>query len=662
MCAMRTNMLSSWETFIQRHELQAQVPAWIANSWERCRMLLTPHQPLRLHYLKESLLLTEQIRNFDLLSVARPIMEDIYQYVEGTQTNIFLTNSAGYVLEAIGDAGVIDNGIHPSSLQGISLSEAKVGTNAFGLCLIERVPFSVHGAEHFLLAFHHFADASAPIFDINGKLLGALGMLTNVENYHSYALGMCVAGARAIEAQRQSDQLLAGQNAHLARLNAIIDNIAEGILVWNADGVILHANPSAADLLNISRHHLMGNLLESYLRFPDFILQSINEHRPLDNVEVEFLAAGEPLTCMISLRFVHLQIQTQVVIAILRSLSSVRKLVQQQTVGQMGFSFTDLAGHSSAIERVRRLAKTAAAAHGPVLLRGETGTGKNLLARAIHHHSSRRDDPFLLYTCKTVPAELSLADLIGYARNFFKDHPEGRPSKFELADGGTLFIQNVDALPLEAQNALLNYLELGFVQRLGSQRPIQVNVRVLASSSTPLEKKVAEGCLLPDLYYCLSAFEICLPALRDRRADLPDLAEQILCRLRRQYHISYKLHPETIDCLQRYTWPGNVRELETVLTRTVIQANQQTLITPDHLPPAIRHGLNLVNVDMGVLETEPISFKQAEREAVLKAAQACCGNVTQMARMLGVGRTTVWRRVREFDIPLKKFRQQNTTK
>ncbi len=653
---MTADLYAAWEAFVQRHEVLPDVPPWIADSWERCRVLLTPHQPMRLQRLRENHLLTAQVSHFGLLSVARPIMEDIYQFIERSQTNVLLVNSAGYVLDAVGDTGVVSEGVRPEALRGISLAEAEIGTNAFGLSLIERVPISVRGAEHFRLAFHRFADAAAPVFDISGKLLGALGVLTSVQNYHPHALGLCVAGARAIEAQRQSDQLLAEQNAHLARLNAILDNIAEGILVWNAEGVILHANPAATRLLDINRAQLMGDPLEAHLRLPEFVQQAVEAHRPLDDVEAELLAAGKPLTCILSLRFVQAQNQTRAVIAILRALSSVRRLVQQQTSGQTGFTFTDLLGKSGSMQRVRHLAETAAAASGPALLSGEAGTGKNLLARAIHHHSPRRDGPFLVYACKTVPAELTLAELLGYAQGFFENRPEGRPSKFELAEGGSLYFQNVDALPIEAQNALLNYLELGIVQRLGSQRPHHVDVRILASSATPLEKRVAEGSFLPDLYYRLSAFEIRLPPLRERAEDLPGLVQQILHRLERQYKTAFNLHPEALALLERYPWPGNVRELETVLTRAIMQASPQSYILPEHLPAALRHGVpqGAAGLPAGA---EVASLKQVEREAILRAAQACRGNVTRMARMLGIGRTTVWRRVREYGIPLEKFRQ-----
>ncbi len=648
-------LFEAWKAFTIRHKSPPQdVSAWIAASWERCRPLLDPGQPMRLQRLTEGHLLAAQVSHFALLSIARPIMEDIYQFIENTHTNVILVNSAGYVLDAVGDTGVIAEGVRPEQLRGLSLAEAEVGTNAFGLSILERIPISVHGAEHYRRVFHKFGDAAAPIFDISGKLLGALGILTSAENFHPHALGIAVAGARAIEAQRQSDQLLVEQNSQLGRLNAILDTISEGILVWNAEGVVIHANPAATELLGITRSHLMGDPLEAHVRLPEFVREAIAQHDPLTDVEIELLAAGKPLHCVLSLRFVHTEEQVRAVVAILRGAATVRRLVQRQTSAQTDFTLTDFTGTSAVIQKVQRMAQNAAAARAPILLRGEAGTGKNLLARAIHNQSPRRDGPFLVYACRSVPAELSLAELSGYAQGFFSDHPEGRPSKFELAEEGTLYFQNVDALPIEAQNVLLNYLELGIVQRMGSSRPLNVDVRIIASCAVPLEKRVAEGSFLADLYYRLSAFEITLPPLRERKEDLPMLIQQILQRLERQYRHPFYLHPESLELLQRYPWPGNVRELETALTRAAVQVTPQEEIAPHHLPAHIRHSQNQIPVPA---TPQVISLDQAEREAILRAAQACRGNLTQMAKILGVGRTTVWRQVKRYNIPLEKFRK-----
>ncbi len=649
-------LFEAWKTFTNQNGSPPQeISPWITASWERCRPLMDPKQPLRLRPLKENYLLTAQVSHFDLLSIARPIMEDIYQFIENTRSNVILVNSAGYVLDAVGDTGVLKTGMRPEQLCGISFSESEAGTNAFGLSLLERVPMRVHGAEHFWQAFHHLSDAAAPIFDISGKLLGALGILTPVESSHPHSLGIAVAGARAIEAQRQSDQLLAEQNNHLNQLNTILHTISEGILVWNVECVVLHANPATAELLGIPASHLMGNPLSAYVSLPQFVQQALAEQKPLNDVEVELVAAGKPLHCILSLHYVHTEEEGKTVVAILREAATVRRLIQRQTSAQTDFTLADFTGTSAPIRQVQRLAKKAAVAQAPILLRGEAGTGKNLLARAIHNQSPRRDGPFSVYACRSVPAELSLAELSGYTQGFFSNHPEGRPGKFELADEGTLYFQNIDALPIEAQTVLLNYLELGIVQRMGSSRPLTVNVRIIASCANPLEKQVTEGSFLADLYYRLSAFEISLPPLRKRSEDIPLLVQQILQRLERQYRHSLYLAPETLTFLQRYSWPGNVRELETILTRAAAQATPQEEIAPHHLPVHVRHNQSIISSQTD-LPVVPIT--QIEREAMLRAAQVCRGNLTQMAKMLGIGRTTAWRYVKRYDIPLDKFRKR----
>jgi transcriptional activator for dhaKLM operon len=192
------------------------------------------------------------------------------------------------------------------------------------------------------------------------------------------------------------------------------------------------------------------------------------------------------------------------------------------------------------------------------------------------------------------------------------------------------------------------------VQRLGSKRAIEVDVHVIASTSEDLEKRVAEGSFRGDLFYRLSPYEIWLPPLKQRMRDIPALIERILNRLSRQHDRPLELAPEARSLRQDYAWPGNIRELEGVLERATIQAGSSRLIVPMHLPQFIRYPQARPSGDGQV--TRVPSLAEVEREAILQAARLCHGNVTRMAKMLGIGRTTVWRRLKNLDIPLAQFR------
>jgi transcriptional activator for dhaKLM operon len=228
-----------------------------------------------------------------------------------------------------------------------------------------------------------------------------------------------------------------------------------------------------------------------------------------------------------------------------------------------------------------------------------------------------------------------------------------RPSKFELAQGGTLFFQDVDALPLEGQAVLLNALEAGMIQRMGNRRPIAIDVRVIASTSATMETLIAQGSFRPDLFYWLSTFSITLQPMRERPRDIPMVVERILKRLASQWGLSnLELASGVMDVLKRQPWPGNIREIEAVLGRAATQVGPNGLIMLNMLPAGMRN--TATDADRLAVPVRPML--ELERQAILQAAQQCQGNVTQMAQTLEISRTTLWRRMREFGIQPKDFR------
>jgi transcriptional activator for dhaKLM operon len=249
---------------------------------------------------------------------------------------------------------------------------------------------------------------------------------------------------------------------------------------------------------------------------------------------------------------------------------------------------------------------------------------------------------------------LIINELLGYDESLGHGQLGSRPSKFELAQMGTLFFQDVDTLPLEAQSVLLNVLELGIIQRLGSQRPIEVNIRVIASTSARMENLLAQGSFRPALYYRLSTFAITIPPLRERNRDIPLVVERILRRLSRQMDYSLTLGPGVLDALKRYPWPGNVREIESVLGRAVTQVGQNGIIEFGHLPNTIRFVNHISPSDQALPDIQSLS--EVERETIMRTAQLCRGNITRMAQALGIGRTTLWRNLKKLEIEIGDYR------
>jgi transcriptional activator for dhaKLM operon len=603
-------------------------------------------------------MLASQTASFDLMAIARPVMEDVYQCVQNSGTAILLTNSIGCVLDVVGDEEILGIMHEWGCGVGSILSEELIGTSSFGLALTERMPVQVAGREHFVRQFHVATGAAAPIFDISGRLLGVLGIVMPLERYHIHSLGLVAAAARAIENQRQSDVLFAEQNSQLGQLNAILSAISDGILVLNADDILVHANNAASELLGIASKSIVGKQAETLFSTPTNLSRAISQRTPLIDVEGVINVNQREINCLLNLDFVFKsQNELQWIIITIRPEKKVRKLVQSQVGANATLTLEDIPGDSPQLHRIRNFVRSAAGAQASILIRGEVGTGKNALARAIHNAAHRKDEPFVVFSCSSIPNELVISELLGYEEGDENKHLSGRPSKFELADGGTLFFQNVDVLPLEAQSVLLNALELGVIQRLGSRRAVEINTRVIASTSASMETLMAQGGFRPDLYYRLSTFTVTLPPLRERPRDIPLIVNRILTRFEKQLGYPVVLAPEVMDIFKKYLWPGNIREVEAVLGRAVTQAAGSGMISLTDIPANVRR------MEATPQSTRPLlqvsSLDEMEHETILLTAQMQRGNVSRMAHVLGVSRTTLWRKLKLYGINPEDYRRQN---
>jgi DNA-binding NtrC family response regulator len=315
------------------------------------------------------------------------------------------------------------------------------------------------------------------------------------------------------------------------------------------------------------------------------------------------------------------------------------------------FASVELVGRSPAmcelVETVEKVARTESAM---VLLQGESGTGKDLVARAIHAHSSRREQPFLVINCTTLPEALLEAELFGHERGAFTDAHERKKGLAELADGGTLFLDEIGDMPPSAQAKLLRFLEDSKFKRLGGITDIQVDVRVIAATNRNLERAVEDGAFRSDLYYRLKVLDIHIPPLRERPEDCAPLALYFIERSARDLRREPPtLTPEALSVLEAYHWPGNVRELRNVLERILILEDTRE-IRPEHLPPEIcgadraRAGEeHLVH-----LPAQGVRLREVERDLIVQALRRSGGNVARAARLLDVTRDTLRYRIKKY--------------
>jgi two-component system NtrC family response regulator len=306
------------------------------------------------------------------------------------------------------------------------------------------------------------------------------------------------------------------------------------------------------------------------------------------------------------------------------------------------YGFENIIGHSKTLLRVLEMAARVAPHDSTVLIHGETGTGKELLARAIHYNSRRRNHSFVTINCGAIPRDLIEAELFGYFRGAFTGANTNKPGKVELADGGTLFLDEVGELPLESQVKLLRLIQQGEVERVGGTAPKIINVRIVAATNRNLSAMVEDGTFREDLFYRLAVVPLYLPPLRERKEDIPEIAEHLFQKAKTQHGMQHlRVAPSVIARLSAHRWPGNIRELENVVERMLVLSNGQQ-ITDQDLPAELRAVSHSPANSSILLEfpEEGISLESIERELLLRALEKAGGNQTKAARYLDISRRT----------------------
>ncbi len=310
------------------------------------------------------------------------------------------------------------------------------------------------------------------------------------------------------------------------------------------------------------------------------------------------------------------------------------------------YGLPGLIAQSPAMHGVLDLVERVAPTGATLLLRGESGTGKEVIAKAVHHASPRAARPFVAVNCGAVPEPLLESELFGFTRGAFTGAVASKLGLFEEAHGGTLFLDEIAEMPAALQVKLLRVLQSGEIRRLGATQATTIDVRVIAATNRNLAAMIADGSFREDLFYRLNVIEVVLPPLRERREDIPALAEHFRARAAGKLGRDVRLTAETIERLLRYPWPGNVRELENAIERAAILARADA-VTPEDLPPHVAAGLNLGPSPALPQQT---TLAETERGHILTTLERFGRNHSAAAEALGIGRTTLWRKLKEYGL------------
>lgn len=647
----------AWDVFTRTGRVSsAVVRVEVARSWQRCHQLKldprAPKPPVKLN-ARQLAALREENRLFR--ETALPFMEFLCNAVRSTGFILVLTDRHSVVLELFGDDDVLQMARSNNFVPGSSRAEEEVGTNGISLALSEQRPMQLTGAEHFNHRHHHWTCASAPVFGADSQLLGTVTLSGPSVNAQRHTLGMVISAAEAIHdrlCERAADQ-------HRSRIDAMLSSIltmmSEAIITIDGAALVTNVNPTAARMLDIRLEQVVG---KSVLQlFPGNlelmgILEVGRESGPIEVIAED----GNRRTHFIVTPFVLKSAgATQGAVLALRERKEFLNEVREFSGFEAVYRFENLIGHSPALLKQIELARVTARQNTRILITGETGTGKELFAQAIHNASPRSQGPFVAINCAAIPRELLESELFGYKSGAFTGSRKGgQIGKFELADGGTLFLDEVNQMPLDLQAKLLRVLQDGFITRLGDSRPIRIDVRIVAATNEDLYEKSRNGLFRSDLYFRLSVVEINLPALRERNGDIALLAEHILAGLSAKLDKgTLKLSTAAKELLGCYPWSGNVRELENVLEMAAIVCDGDAL-EPAHL--AYRMKNVPAEARVGAVETisGAASLREAEIDLIRTAMKQYHGNIALVSRKLKISRSTIYRRMKEHGI-IKSF-------
>lgn len=632
----------------------------ILESWERSRSYGLEFDKADKRLISEAAL-RERIRERrNLCDIAVPVMEELYDYTAGSGCLCSLSDEEGYMLKAMGDEEIMAMARANKLMEGCNRSERRLGTNGIGTPLVIHRPIQVFAEEHYYGLHHNWVCSGAPIFDPSGRPLGVFCVTGLVERVSFHTLGMVAAAAASITQQIAMTQAYDAIERMQQRGRVIVETVPSGILLCNSGLEIIQINSRASSLLMLPETQILGKRLYDILGWESLDKDKLRE--AIDDKVVTIERDGNNLYLMFSLNASNTD---DYVITFVKTESLHRKI--HRIIGSEAyFTFDDIVGRVPAMRNAVSLARIAAANKSTVLLTGESGTGKELFAQSIHNGGSRRSGPFVALNCAALPKSLIESELFGYESGTFTGaRKEGSAGKFELANGGTIFLDEIGDMPLDVQASLLRVLQNREVSRIGSSKATKIDVRVIAASNRDLPAAIENNAFRADLYYRLNVFNIHIPPLRERIGDIRLLAEYFLHKYADLASRSVRgFTEEACRVLEGHHWRGNIRELENVIERAVY-VTHGPLIEPGclHLQDSRaaaggeRHGTRQAlprktggRTDLGAgaaLYPELAAVFRSERaaEAVETALALTGGNMRKAATVLGVSRRTLYRKI-----------------
>jgi transcriptional regulator of acetoin/glycerol metabolism len=597
-------------------------------------------------------------QNRILCAHAMPVMETLRDQIVNTESMVVLTDAQGLILHSIGDDDFLARAEKVALRPGAQWSEERQGTNAIGTALAERSATVVHGDQHFLEANRFLTCSSVPIFDPYGDVIGVLDVTGDYRSYHQHTMALAKMSVQMIENHLFSSTFRDTLQVGFHPRPEFLGTLMEGIAAFTGDGRFLSANRSAQFQLGLPLAALRAHTLSSLfgMTSAELIDRLRASREPILSLN---LYNGATVCASVTFRRGSLTAsawqpegrretagQAQTVAS-----STVRTTLRTLRLDQLDTGDPQV---TNVIAKVRKVIGKDI----PLLITGETGTGKELLAQAIHNESPRRSGPFVAVNCASIPETLIESELFGYEEGAFTGaRRKGAVGKIVQAHGGTLFLDEIGDMPYPLQVRLLRVLQERVVNPLGSTKSIPVDIAIVCATHRDLREMIAQNRFREDLYYRLNGLVVKLPPLRERK----DLAVVIGKMLEREaltggagQHLS--VAPEVMTLFERCAWPGNFRQLGNLLRTAAAMVEDDGEIRREHLPDDFFDDLRTIGLETQAADasapSEPVvqpgtgtRLQDVEAQAIAATLALHGGNVSAAARALGVSRATLYRKM-----------------
>jgi transcriptional regulator of acetoin/glycerol metabolism len=634
-----------WQEYMDTGELSENMRPEIVESWHRCEAMKVDHLGGRGTKVSEEESVRSIAKKKELIEVSRPIMENVFEMVKNTSYSVVLTDEQGVIIDLIINKDLEEKHVLLNFVKGSKWDEQSVGTNAIGTCLAIDKPIQVIGAEHFCEYHHKWTCSAAPIHNNRGEIIGCFDLSGRAEDVQTHTYGIAVSSANCIE-----KQLMISESFEF--LNTTMNSIIEGIMVIDYDLKVIKVNDKLLDMFRMNEDTIYNIDIKKIfdgINIEDIVL---NDKQKMDFSDTTISIDNRKIECSLHISPIIINGEVAGLVMLMKEAKQVRKEVSKLAGFNANYTFDSIITGDVRMKELINTAIKISKTNCAVLIEGESGTGKELYAQSIHNESHRKNGPFIAINCSAIPKELFESELFGYESGSFTGAVKGgRPGKFELANGGTIFLDEIGEIPLEVQPKLLRVLDNNKVVRIGGTYERELDVRIISATNRDLIDEVSKGSFRQDLYFRLNVINLKIPPLRKRKSDIIQLAMYFLNSLNEESNIRKNFTKEFEEYLLAQEWSGNVRELKNIVQRAYYISDRDLIDTVPNSPVSELSFTEERKIPVSTVK--PLSFKDIEKNSIIRALSVNKGNVIKAAEDLHISKATIYRKIKTYSIDLK---------